>query len=80
METKEIKQQIKRKIVEYIGAALGLVAALAWNDAIKSTIDYFFVTGGGLIAKIVYAILISIIVVTITYYLVRIEKKDDSKK
>lgn len=75
METKEIKQQIKHKMVEYIGAALGLVAALAWNDAIRSVIDFFFITGNGVVAKVVYAVLISIIVVVITYYLVQLEKK-----
>lgn len=75
METKEIKQQIKHKTIEYIGTALGLVAALAWNDAIKSIIDYFFITGNGVIAKLVYAILISVLVITVTYYLVQIEKK-----
>lgn len=75
METKEIKQQIKHKMIEYVGAALGLVAALAWNDAIKSAIDYFFITGNSVVAKLVYAVLISIIVVTVTYYLVQIEKK-----
>jgi len=75
METEKIKKQIKHKMIEYIGAALGLVAALAWNDAIKSIIDYWFITGNGVIAKLIYAVLISILVITVTYYLVQIEKK-----
>ncbi len=80
METKEIKHQIKQKTIEYIATALGLVAALAWNDAIKSAIDYFFITGNGVLAKVVYAALLTIIVVVITYYLVTFQKKHAEQK
>jgi len=36
---------VKQKIVTYVIAGFGLVAGLAWNDAIKSLIEYFFRRG-----------------------------------
>lgn len=35
------RRKIKKKMFSYIAAGLGLVAGLAWNDAIKTVIDYF---------------------------------------
>ncbi|MEK9171243.1 MAG: DUF5654 family protein, partial [Patescibacteria group bacterium] len=37
-----LSKQVREKTTGYILAAFGLVAGLAWNDAIKSTIDRFF--------------------------------------
>jgi len=57
----------------YIAAALGLVAGLAWNEAIKALIDYVFpLSKNTLIAKFSYAGLITLVVVLITIYLARV--------
>ena len=37
-----LRKEIKEKTIGYILAAFGLVAGLAWNEAIKSFIDQFF--------------------------------------
>lgn len=60
-----IRNEFKKQVSTYILASLGLVAGLAWNDAIKSLIEYFFPIGGsgGLTIKIVYAAILTIIVV-----------------
>lgn len=47
-------------------ASLGLVAALAWNDAIQSLFHELFGTQSGLVAKFLYALLVTILVVTVT--------------
>ncbi len=71
-EAEVIKNEVKRKIISYIAAAFGLVAGLAWNDAIKSIIDYLFPhSSGGLLAKIVYAFILTIIVAVLLFYLER---------
>lgn len=77
MDTGEIKKQVKEQTLGYIAAALGLVAGLAWNEAIKSLIEYLFpiAGGGGLFAKFLYAILVTLVVVIISGYLVRILKR-----
>jgi len=69
----EIKKEIREKISTYILAAFGLVAALAWNDAIKGLIEYFFpISKNTVLAKFIYAILITFVVVIISIYLTRL--------
>lgn len=53
-------------------ASLGLVAALAWNDAVQSLVHELFGTQSGLIAKFAYAILITALVVVVTLRLSRL--------
>lgn len=53
-------------------AGLGLVAGLAWNDAIKSLIDAVFTfSRTGIIAQFAYAVLITAVVVLIGNYVFR---------
>ena len=74
------KNQVKDKIVSLIAAAFGLVAALAWNDAVKSLIDHLFpVSNGGIFAKFIYAVAVTILAVLLVYYLERIFSKKEEK-
>jgi hypothetical protein len=55
--------EILDKFSQLITTALGLVAALAWNDAIQTLFQQFLGSAGGaLAAKIFYAVLVAIIV------------------
>ena len=73
----KLRGEVKEKVLGYILAALGLVAGLAWNDAIKGMIDYFFpASSNGLIAKFFYAFFLTVIVVAVTIFLTRLLKKD----
>lgn len=81
-EKKEIKIQVKKQLLTYMIASLGLVAGLAWNEAIKGLIEYIFPLSQNTIqAKFLYAIFMTILIVIISYYLARLmqEKDDDSK-
>jgi hypothetical protein len=72
MIDKETKEQIKEQTAGYMTAALGLVAGLAWNDAIKSLIEAFYpFAKDGLFAKFLYAVIITIVVVFISRSLLR---------
>jgi hypothetical protein len=72
MINSEIKEQIKEQTAGYLTAALGLVAGLAWNDAIKSLIEAIFpFAKGGIFAKFFYAVLITLVVVLISRSLLR---------
>ncbi len=81
METKEEKESLKQKVREqtvgYIATALGLVAGLAWNEAIKGLIDSIYpaTSGGGLGAKFIYAIFVTIGIVIVSSYLLRFSQK-----
>ncbi len=66
----DIKSEIKMRTMGYIGAGFGLVAGLAWNDAIKGLIEYLFpFSQTTILAKFLYAIVITIAVVILLSYL-----------
>ncbi|NTU66971.1 MAG: hypothetical protein HGB08_03545 [Candidatus Moranbacteria bacterium] len=75
---------MRERTLGYILTAFGLVAGLAWNDAVKSFIEYVFPadqTGNTLKAKFIYAVIITIVVVVVSAYLSRLSHKNrDSKK
>jgi hypothetical protein len=76
-----VKEEMRNKTVGYIVTALGLVAGLAWNDAIKTAIEHFFpMEQNGIEAKFVYAGTITVVVVLFSVYLVRMVKKDEKKE
>ncbi len=53
-------------------SGFGVVAALAWNDAIQGFVKEFVeprIPGSGLISKFIYAILITVLIVFVTYQL-----------
>lgn len=58
-----LKMQIMGTIATLMTAAFGLIAALAWNEAIKELIAQFFTAGDALMGLFVYAILVTIIAV-----------------
>lgn len=74
----KLKQEVSEKVSGYILGALGLVAGLAWNEAVKALIDSFFPSdaSGGVAAKFIYAIVITTGVVIVTIYVTKLLKKD----
>lgn len=79
-EKKNIQNAIREKLVGYILAAFGLVAAFAWNDAVKSAIEYFFPLGSGtLLPKFLYALAVTIIVVIASYYISKFFTKSETE-
>jgi len=76
-----MRNEIKEKTVGYILTALGLVAGLAWNDAIKSVIDTFIsAPQNSVLAKMIYAVVITLIVVVVSVYLAGLAKKNEQEK
>lgn len=77
-EGKRLSREVRRQSFVYILTAFGLVAGLAWNDAIKSLIEYFFpLSTNTLFAKFVYAVLITLFVVFVTVYFGKSENKTE---
>ena len=52
-------------MITLASASLGLVAALAWNEAIKETIKTYFGMGDSLSALYTYAIIATVIAVVV---------------
>ena len=79
MATKFQKELLKQMIT-LSTSGFGLVAALAWNEAIqafvKEDIDQYISVGSGIISRFIYAIIITALAVLITYQLTKIVKED----
>ena len=63
-----VKVEVIEKVAALVTAAFGLVAALAWNDAIKAIFKSVFGEQGTLYAMVVYAVLVTIIAVIATIW------------
>lgn len=71
-----IGKEVEERTIGYVVGAFGLVAGLAWNDAVKALIEFLFpLNANTVLAKFIYAGLVTLIVVIITGYLVRAARK-----
>lgn len=66
MSQKSLKLEIFEKVSELTTAGFGLVAALAWNDAIQTLFKQLFGEQSAVWAKLAYALLVTLLVVVIT--------------
>jgi hypothetical protein len=62
----EVRTQVAGTISTLMTVAFGLIAALAWNDAIKAIIAAVIPKGNGITGLLIYAIIITIIAVVAT--------------
>ncbi len=75
MSDAKFKVQLLEAMSSLIIAAFGLVAALAWNEAIKNTIALFFKSDDGVIGMIVHAVIVTVLAVAMTLLITRAVKK-----
>ena len=61
-----MKKEVIDKIAALITAALGLAAALAWNDTIKEIFRMFFGDSSTITAMLAYSVLVTLIAVAAT--------------
>ncbi len=84
MMHKKFKQELLKQMVTLATAGFGLVAALAWNEAIQAFvqeyIDKYISVGSGIISRFIYAIVITAFAVLITYQLTKIVEEEEEKK
>lgn len=80
-EGHKIRREVNKKLFTYMTAGIGLVVGLAWNDAIKTFIEYYFpLDGNTLLAKFIYALVITIGLAIFSYYLNKILIKEEEEK
>lgn len=70
-QVEEVKGQVLETIATLMTTAFGLIAALAWNEAIKAIILLYIPKGDGVTGLLVYAIIITIIAVIATIIIAR---------
>ncbi len=69
------KVQLLESMSALIVSAFGLVAALAWNEAIKQMVGAVFESSEDLIGLTIYALLVTIIAVAATMLITRATEK-----
>jgi hypothetical protein len=72
-------QEMLDKFSALITAAFGLVAALAWNEAIQAFFKEFFGEQETLMPKIIYAAIVTVLAVIFTFVVARAITKAKEK-
>ncbi|MBP6930270.1 hypothetical protein KBB60_01570 [Patescibacteria group bacterium] len=74
--------ELRQQIFKYVLAAIGLIAGLAWNDAIKSIIEYLFPysAAGTVLVKLLYALIITLLIVMFSVYTASMLEAEEKKK
>ncbi|MCX6809879.1 MAG: DUF5654 family protein [Candidatus Berkelbacteria bacterium] len=81
---REFNSQFIQTFSTLLTSAFGLVAAFAWNDLVKAAIDRYISSGQGMISRLIYALLVTILAVLVSYQLGKIAalykiEEEDSK-
>jgi len=74
-EVKQVKKEFKKTTLTLILGGFGMVAALAWNEAIKSLFETLFPKSSALIGKFVYALIVTGVVVVISSQLKKLPEE-----
>lgn len=75
-----LRREVMKKTLELMTAAFSLVAALAWNDAIQSVFVKIFGPQSSMVAKLIYAVAVTVLVVFIGFKLAAVTKKVNGEK
>lgn len=75
----KIKKEILGQMLTLATSAFGLVAALAWNSLIQEFVETYIkpLVGGasGIISLLIYAVLVTVLAVLVTYNLSKVVKR-----
>jgi Family of unknown function (DUF5654) len=78
-EARNLQKEAFRQLLTLSTSAFGLVAALAWNEFITEFVEIYIrpIVGGSskLISSLIYAVLITLFAVLVTYNLTKIVRK-----
>lgn len=84
MISRDLQKELLKQLVTLSTSGFGLVAALAWNEAIqafvKEYIDKYASVGSGIVSRFIYALIITSIAVVVTYQLTKLSKIGDGEK
>lgn len=79
-EPTTLRHAVLKQMLTLSTSAFGLVAALAWNQVIQDVVNTYIKpyvgVGSGIISLLIYAIIVTLLAVLITFNLTRLVKKD----
>lgn len=77
----EVKSTYLGTMIGLATVAFGLIAAGAWNKLISDTIGLFLKPGSGVLAELIYAVVVTVIAILVVQNLAKLaeraEKKDE---
>ena len=76
----EVKPTYIGTMISLATVAFGLIAAGAWNKFIADFIALFLKPGGGVIAELIYAVIITIIAILVVQNLGKLAEKEIGPK
>ena len=85
-ETKKDKafhEELIGQMVTLSTSGFGIVAALAWNDTIQTVVKTYIepkIPGSGILSRLIYALIVTLLAVMITYQLSRLAARFNVKK
>lgn len=74
-EIKFLSGNVIDKVSTLVISAFGLVAALAWNNAIQKVISLFLNVSDQTFGLIAYAVIVTLIAILVTIYMTRLSSK-----
>ncbi len=79
---KRLHIEFLKTMTQLATASFGLIAALAWNETIQTFINHFIKAGSGFYSKLIYAVIVTLLAVLVTYLLGKstYEAKEEVKK
>jgi len=81
---RKYRKAIVEQMLKLATSGFGLVAALAWNELIKTTINEYVKTrisvGSGIISLAIYALIVTFLAVFVTLQLSKLAEKLKEKK
>lgn len=76
----EVKPTFLGTMVALATVAFGLLAAGAWNKAITDVIALYLKPGSGVVAEIIYAVLVTILAIVVIMNLGRLAERESGPK
>ena len=76
-------KELIKQLLTLSTSAFGLAAALAWNDTIQQAVKEFIeprIPNSGILSRLIYALLVTILAVIITFELSRLASRWGIKK
>lgn len=78
-EQKRLHKELAKQMLTLATSGFGLVAALAWNSLIQefvnSYVKKFFPDGSGLWSLLIYAVVVTVLAVLVTFQLSKLSEK-----
>lgn len=76
-------KELTTQLITLSTSAFGFAAALAWNETIQQTVREFIeprLPGSGILSRFIYAILVTLLGVIVTFQLTRLASRWGLKK